>query len=201
MEKAATCTAQPPAAAVGAGTVFGGLATVGAAGVGSRGAFPAGLAAADDGAGRGSGTAGACVRASASDGGNSTDPTGSSGTGVSVVAVEPTGCRALNAAIEHGGPVDVPVDSVAADSLGARRASRMAYDLAVTSPTRSVLVPDEAILGARQRLWDDYRLVVEPGGATAFAALLAGAYVPRPGERVAVVLCGANTDPSDLVIR
>lgn len=124
-----------------------------------------------------------------------------SGTGVSVVAVEPTGCRALSAAIEHGGPVDVPVDSVAADSLGARRASRMAYDLAVTSPTRSVLVPDEAILGARQRLWDDYRLVVEPGGATAFAALLAGAYVPRPGERVAVVLCGANTDPSDLVIR
>ncbi len=123
------------------------------------------------------------------------------GTGVSVVAVEPTGCRALNAAIESGGPVDVPVDSIAADSLGARRAARMAYDLAVSSPTTSVLVPDAAIANARQVLWDRHRLVVELGGATALAALLSGAYVPRPGERVAVVLCGANTDPSDLVAR
>lgn len=123
------------------------------------------------------------------------------GTGVSVVAVEPTGCRALHAAIEHGGPVDVPVDSLAADSLGARRTSQLAYDLAVTTPTTSVLVPDEAIVSARQALWDHHRLVVELGGATALAALLSGAYVPRPGERVAVVLCGANTDPSDLVHR
>ncbi|OIQ90712.1 phenylserine dehydratase [mine drainage metagenome] len=121
--------------------------------------------------------------------------------GVAVVAVGPTGCRALHAAIEHGGPVDVPADSIAADSLGGRRASQMAYDLAVTSPTTSVLVSDEAIASARQRLWDDHRLVVEPGGATALAALLSGAYVPRPGGRVAVVLCGANTDPSDLAIR
>ncbi|MCR6492496.1 threonine/serine dehydratase [Cellulomonas sp. P24] len=123
------------------------------------------------------------------------------GTGVSVVAVEPTGCRALHAAIEHGGPVDVPVDSIAADSLGARRTSQLAYDLAVTSTTTSVLVPDEAIASARQHLWDHHRLVVELGGATALAALLSGAYVPRAGERVAVVLCGANTDPCDLVGR
>jgi len=121
--------------------------------------------------------------------------------GVKVVAVEPANCRALNAALEHAGPVDVTVDSVAADSLGARRASQMAYDLAVQSGAASVLVSDEAIVAARQILWDHRRVVVEHGGATALAALLSGAYTPSPGERVVVVLCGANTDPTDLVER
>jgi len=121
--------------------------------------------------------------------------------GVNVVAVEPANCRALNAAMEHGGPVDVSVDSVAADSLGARRASQMAYDLAVRSGADSVLVTDEAIVEARQSLWDYRRVVVEHGGATALAALLSGAYTPSPAEQVVVVLCGANTDPTDLVVR
>jgi len=121
------------------------------------------------------------------------------GTGRRVIAVEPETCRALNAALAAGGPVDVPVASVAADSLGARRVSRMAYDLALGPTVASVLVTDAAIVQARQALWDSRRIVVEPGGATALAALLSGAYRPEPGERVAVVLCGANTDPGDLV--
>ncbi len=120
------------------------------------------------------------------------------GTGVRVVAVEPERCRALNAALEAGGPVDVPVDSVAADSLGARRCSRMAYEFALRPEVTSVLVPDEAIVSARQGLWEQRRIVVELGGATALAALWSGAYVPAPGEHVVAVLCGANTDPADL---
>jgi threonine dehydratase len=40
--------------------------------------------------------------------------------------------------------------------------------------------------------------MVEHGGATAFAALLSGACQPREGECIAVVLCGANTDPATL---
>lgn len=119
--------------------------------------------------------------------------------GVRVVAVEPENCRALNAAIEAGRVVDVPVDSVAADSLGARRASRMALDWARRAGAVSLLVPDEAIVAARQSLWDDRRLAVEHGTAAALAALRSGAYRPAPGERVCVVVCGANTDPSDLV--
>lgn len=118
--------------------------------------------------------------------------------GVRVVAVEPEHCRALNAALEVGGPVDVPVDSIAADSLGARRVSKMAFELARRSTVRSVLVDDDAIVQARRDLWDCRRVVVEHGGAAAFAALTSGAYVPADGEHVVVVLCGANTDPASV---
>jgi threonine dehydratase len=117
---------------------------------------------------------------------------------IRVVAVEPGNCRALNAALAAGGPVDVPVDSIAADSLGARRVSVMAHRLAAARQVTSVLVPDSAIAAARRALWDQRRVAVEPGGATALAALMCGAYLPAPGERVAAVLCGANTDPADL---
>jgi threonine dehydratase len=115
-----------------------------------------------------------------------------------IVAVEPEGSRALNAALEAGELVDVPVAGVAADSLGARRAGRIAFELATEAKITSVLVSDEAIVDARRRLWDDYRIVVEHGTAAAQAALLSGAYRPEPGERVVVLLCGANTNPADL---
>lgn len=118
--------------------------------------------------------------------------------GVRVVAVEPENCRALNAALEAGGPTDVDVDSVAADSLGARRVSEMAYHLATDPLATSVLVSDEQIIAARTALWEHRRVLVEHGAATALAALLSGQYIPREGERIGVVLCGANTDPSDL---
>ncbi|OAH13911.1 threonine/serine dehydratase [Streptomyces jeddahensis] len=121
--------------------------------------------------------------------------------GIRTVAVEPENCRALNAAIEAGRPVDVTVDSVAADSLGARRTSAMALHAAQQDGVQSVLVPDSEIVRARQTLWDQRRVAVEHGAATALAALTAAgsAYRPAPGEKVAVVLCGANTDPGDLV--
>lgn len=118
--------------------------------------------------------------------------------GVRVVAVEPERCRTLAAALAAGGPVDVPVDGVAADSLGARRVSQMAYTLAREPNVRSLLVEDEAIVRARRALWENHRIVVEHGGATAYAALSADAYEPAPGEHVVVVLCGANTDPGSV---
>jgi threonine dehydratase len=118
--------------------------------------------------------------------------------GIGVVAVEPANCRAFNAAVEAGRLVDVPVASVAADSLGARRVCSMALEQAGLGHIRSVLVDDDAIVGARRLLWDRYRVAVEHGAATALAGLLTGAYAPGPDETVAVVLCGANTDPADL---
>ncbi|MBV2155621.1 pyridoxal-phosphate dependent enzyme [Kitasatospora sp. SUK 42] len=86
-------------------------------------------------------------------------------------------------------------------SVGARRASASALHAAQQDGAHSVLVPDAEIVRARQALWDDRRIVVEHGAATALAALsgLPGRYRPAPGEKVCVVLCGANTDPSDLV--
>ncbi|MCX4626397.1 serine/threonine dehydratase [Streptomyces sp. NBC_01443] len=116
--------------------------------------------------------------------------------GVRVIAAEPENCRALNAALEAGRLVDVAVDSVAADSLGATRVSAAALAAAQEKNVRSVLVPDAAITAARRALWEEHRIVVEAGAATALAAVRNS---PEPlGERVAVVLCGANTDPGDL---
>ncbi|SNY33763.1 threonine/serine dehydratase [Paractinoplanes atraurantiacus] len=117
---------------------------------------------------------------------------------VKVVAVEPATSAALHAALSAGAPVDVPVSGVAADSLGARRAGQIAFDLAHSFGIPSVLVDDQAIIDARRTLWDDYRLAVEHGTAAAYAALTSGAYVPVPGERVVVLICGANTNPTDL---
>ncbi|MFF2040733.1 serine/threonine dehydratase [Kitasatospora sp. NPDC058170] len=120
--------------------------------------------------------------------------------GVRVVAVEPVHSRALNAALAAGRPVDVTVDSVAADALGARRATALAVHAAQDPGVRSLLVSDEAIIRARQGLWDERRIAVEHAAATALAAVeAAGAADAVHGERIAVLLCGANTDPSDLV--
>lgn len=120
---------------------------------------------------------------------------------VRVVAVEPRRAATLSGALSAGHPVDVEVGGVAADSLGARRISALTLETAVALGVHSVLVDDKAIMHARHLLWDELRLAVEPGGATALAGLLSGAYRPAPGERVAVIVCGANTDPADLVDR
>jgi threonine dehydratase len=113
-----------------------------------------------------------------------------------VVAVEPSNAPTLHTALRLGGPVDVAVSGLAADSLGARRAGDIAYDVAVRTGMQSVLVSDEAIAAARQRLWHEWRIVVEHGAAATLAALDSGAYRPADGERIAIVLCGANTELS-----
>jgi threonine dehydratase len=115
-----------------------------------------------------------------------------------VIGVEPVTIPTLHAALAAGGPVDVAVSGVAADSLGASRLGDIGYAVAVRTGVRSVLVSDADISAARQQLWDTYRLAVEHGGATAYAALLSGAYRPAAAERIAVIVCGANTDPATL---
>ena len=116
-----------------------------------------------------------------------------------VVGVEPTTAPTLAEALRAGSPVDVSVSGIAADSLGARRIGEIAFDVALRTGVRSVLVSDDDLVFARRLLWDHRRIAVEYGAAAALAALTSGSYVPEPGERVVVVLCGANTDPSDLV--
>jgi threonine dehydratase len=113
---------------------------------------------------------------------------------VKVVAVEPEGSCALHAALEAGGPVDVEVNSVAADSLGARNTGALVHEICRAAVDHVALVTDDAITQAQRRLWLDWRIATEPGGAAALAALTSGAYRPRPGERVGVLVCGANVD-------
>lgn len=118
---------------------------------------------------------------------------------VDLVAVEPEGAPTIHAALGAGHPVPVEVDSVAADSLGSRIVGVHPFDAISRGVTRSVLVPDDAIQDAQRFLWREFRLVAEPGGAAALAALRSGAFVPeRPGE-VVVVVCGSNCDPATVV--
>ena len=118
--------------------------------------------------------------------------------GVRVVAVEPETSRCLDAALEAGAPLDVPVGGVAADSLGARRVGDIAFSVARRYVDRVALVTDDAIRAAQRAIWRELRLVAEPGGAAALAALMSRAYVPAPGDQVVVLVCGANCDPVDV---
>lgn len=117
---------------------------------------------------------------------------------VKVVGVEPVTSCALATAMAEGRPVDVEVSGLASDSLGARRVGELAFAAASEAVSEVVTVADEDIAAAQRRLWEQARLVAEPGGATALAAVCSGAYRPEPAERVAIVVCGANTDPSRL---
>ncbi|HZU68668.1 MAG TPA: threonine/serine dehydratase [Ktedonobacteraceae bacterium] len=118
---------------------------------------------------------------------------------VRVIGVEPISAASMAAALQAGEPVDFNVGGVAADSLGARRVGTLAFDYVKRYVDRVVVVQDESIRAAQRVLWNDLRLVAEPGGATAAAALISGAYQPAPGERVGVVICGGNTDPGQVV--
>lgn len=115
-----------------------------------------------------------------------------------VVVVEPEQCPTLHRAIDAGRPVDVAVSGVASDSLGARRLGDLALAAVEAEAPIPVLVTDDEIVAARTALWDEFRVPSEHGAAAAYAALHSGRYVPEPGERVAVVVCGANTDTATL---
>jgi threonine dehydratase len=118
------------------------------------------------------------------------------GGSVRIVAVEPEACPTLHEALRAGRPVPAPVGGLAADALGARTVGALMFPLAQAFVAESVLVPDSAIRAAQMRLWERLHLLAEPGGATALAALLCGAWQPPAGARVGVLLCGSNTDPA-----
>lgn len=112
---------------------------------------------------------------------------------VRIIGVEPRLAPTLHDALVAGEPVDAPMGGVAADSLAPKRVGVLTFPIAKAFVERVVLVDDDDILRAQAALWDAARIVAEPGGATALAALLSGAYTPAPGERVAVIVCGGNT--------
>ena len=110
-----------------------------------------------------------------------------------IIGVEPERAPTLTRALEAGRPVDAEVAGIAADSLGARRVGELMFPIARDSVERMVLVSDDAIRQAQESLWRVLRVVAEPGGAAALAAVLSGGFRPRDGERVGVVVCGGNT--------
>jgi threonine dehydratase len=115
---------------------------------------------------------------------------------VRMVGVEPIRCATMTAALEAGGPVVAEVGGIAADSLGSARVGDHTFPIVRDHVDRAVLVEDDAIHAAQRAFWDECRLIVEPGGAAAFAALRSGAYRPTTGERVCVLVSGGNCDPA-----
>jgi threonine dehydratase len=112
---------------------------------------------------------------------------------VPLVGVEPEAAPTLTRALEAGEPVDAPAGGVAADSLAPRRVGALMFPLAQRYIARTVLVSDEAIREAQRALWKTLRVVAEPGGSAALAAIISGAYPVAAGRTVGVLLCGANT--------
>jgi threonine dehydratase len=117
---------------------------------------------------------------------------------VGVVGVEPTRCATMTAALEAAGPVVGDVGGIAADSLGSARVGDHTFPIVRDQVDRVVLVEDDAIRAAQREYWDECRMIVEPGGAAALAALRSGAYQPAVGERVCVLASGGNCDPSTI---
>lgn len=115
--------------------------------------------------------------------------------GRNVIGVETDTTNAMHAALAHGPETDVDVSGICANALGAKRIGRIAYDTAKANDLTSVLVSDDAVAHAQRLLWQNLRQLVEPAGAAALAAITSGAYVPAKGEKVAVLLCGANPAP------
>jgi len=112
---------------------------------------------------------------------------------IRLIGVEPDQAPTLTSALAAGRPVDARAGGIAADSLAPKRVGELMFPIAQRHVDRVVLVSDDEIQAAQRRLWDLLRIVTEPGGAAAFAALLAGRYRPSKGEQVSVLLCGGNT--------
>ena len=113
---------------------------------------------------------------------------------IKMVAVEPFAAPTLERALAAGHPVDSPAGGIAADSLAPRQVGQQMFPIAQRYIREVVLVTDDEIVEAQKRLWESVRVLAEPGGAAAFAALLSGRYKAESGERVGVVVCGGNTD-------
>lgn len=113
-----------------------------------------------------------------------------------VVALEPEKAPTLFRARQAGEPVDVDVGGIAADSLGARRIGAISWEITQKYVKDALLLSDESIRAAQQWLWKELKLAVEPAAALPLAALQTGAYVPREGEKVCLIVCGANVDPA-----
>jgi threonine dehydratase len=115
------------------------------------------------------------------------------GSKIKLIGVEPEAAPTLTNALIAGRPVDSPAGGIAADSLAPKRVGELMFPIAQRHVEKAILVRDEEITQAQEALWTALRAVTEPGGATAFAALLSRRYKPAPNERVGVLLCGANT--------
>ncbi len=113
---------------------------------------------------------------------------------IKIIGVEPVAAPTLYRALEAGEPVDAEAGGIAADSLAPRRVGDLMFPIAKKYVSGVTLVTDDEIREAQETLWKVLRIVAEPGGAAASAAILSGRYRPEPQERVGIIICGANAE-------
>ena len=120
------------------------------------------------------------------------------GSRIKIIGVEPEAAPTLTRALEAGRPVDAEAGGIAADSLAPKRVGELMFPIAQAHVTECCAGFRRSHSGSAEALWKVLRVVAEPGGAAAFAALLSRRYQPQPGERVGVLVCGGNTTAVDL---
>ncbi len=120
------------------------------------------------------------------------------GAATRIVAVETEGTPTLFEARKAGKPVEVAISGIAADALGASLIGSPNFEIAQKLVREAILVTDEAVRAAQRALWDELRIIAEPSGATSLAALMSGVYKPAAGERLGILICGANTEPASV---
>jgi threonine dehydratase len=118
------------------------------------------------------------------------------------VAVSAQRAAVMLASLRAGRPVELPEEATVASALsgGIGLDNRWSFPLVRALVAEHVVVPEEEILDAMAFAWRELRLVVEGGGAVGLAALLAGLWRPRSGDRraVVVVVSGGNVSRETL---
>lgn len=114
---------------------------------------------------------------------------------VRVVAVESEGTATYATALSRGPESHIASKGIAASALGAASIGAMPWQILTARDVPALLVSDEQITDAQRRLWSAARIIAEPGGITALAALTSGVYEPAAGERVGILVCGGNAEP------
>ncbi len=111
-----------------------------------------------------------------------------------VYVVEPEGADSLRRSFAAGSPQSIDAVRTIADSLGAPRCEPYSFALNYRFVDEIVLVSDDDIRDAMRLLFRSAKLAVEPAGAAALAALMYPLRARLEGQRVGVVVCGANID-------
>jgi threonine dehydratase len=117
---------------------------------------------------------------------------------IRVYGVEPTGAAAMRRSLDAGRAIQLESVTTIADGLAAPMAGEINYEIVRRYVDDIVLVDDETIRSATADLLLNAKLLAEPAGATALAAILSGAIPLRGGERVAAIVSGGNADAQKL---
>jgi len=112
-----------------------------------------------------------------------------------VYGVETKGADSMACSWKAGKIVELPAITSIAESIGARRTEEPQFDIIYHNIEDIAVVSDQAAISALLELLAEDKIVVEPATSCSVAALTSGMIQIKPGERVAVIMCGGNVSP------